>query len=159
MASFWAPLKSTTPKWWLITALLIIDTFVSLFALQFLTSAISFIAMILIGGLICFFLYCLYFKLFEKWKSLEKYFVVKTMNSIRLEYDGVWWYKAICVSLRTNLFFLVNATKYFSNKVKVGVLDISRVVGRRNDNYGRRGCWSRINFTAFDSRYTKGFLS
>nr|WP_302197562.1 hypothetical protein [uncultured Prevotella sp.] len=65
-SSFWAPLKSTTPKWWLITALLIIDTFVSLFALQFLTSAISFIAMILIGGLICFFLYCLYFKLFEK---------------------------------------------------------------------------------------------
>lgn len=63
MASFWAPLKSTTPKWWLITALLIIDTFVSLFALQFLTSAISFIAMILIGGLICFFLYCLYFKM------------------------------------------------------------------------------------------------
>ena len=55
MASFWAPLKSTTPKWWLITALLIIDTIVSLFALQILTSAISFIAMILIGGLICFF--------------------------------------------------------------------------------------------------------
>ena len=78
MSDFLKPLSSRSPKWWLIVAILVIDGLVAQISATTCTSVASIIAIAALLLLISLFVYCLYFKIFFKWKRIRKSLSINT---------------------------------------------------------------------------------